>query len=310
MKELNIDFFYFKSFKLVFFDNLNFNTTSLGSDISILNQIASGKHYFCYYLLKAKTPLIICSSIIFNNSVAFYKIIELIQSLVLKFNLNIYPFIVTLPQYAYEPNMYELALTTSYYGSSAHTISDKFKAILLFNSDFSSNNIDLNFLGKFKGDKLTVACSAFGSKKLLNYDLLLPIQSNFEIEEHFINLQGFLQKTKAIFLNTGSSITSHNFFSTLLSKLKGVNNLEGKKLLTLDHVLGYNTSNQVSTSIIGNLSWVKLSLNKNKNIFINTQKLFLNSNVFNFYVSSQSLTSRIMFICSKQFISKSTFFGK
>jgi hypothetical protein len=229
-----------KVFTLGFFNKLNFNTTSLGSDISILSKIAEGKHYICYYLLKAKMPLILCGSEIVNQCAAYFDVLKLIQKLILNFNLSASPVVSVFPSFAFEPNMHELALSTNSLATNALTYSN-FKALLFLNTDSSfCRPIKL-----FKGSKFLISCNAFGSKDLLTYDLLLPIHSNFEMSEHFLNLQGFLQKTKPIFLNIGVALPYYSFFNTLSNKLKNLLS-EGATLVDnnafLSRMLGYSLS--------------------------------------------------------------------
>ncbi len=294
-----------KVFTLGFFNKLNFNTTSLGSDISILSKIAEGKHYICYYLLKAKMPLILCGSEIVNQCAAYFDVLKLIQKLILNFNLSASPVVSVLPSFAFEPNMHELALSTNSLATNALTYSN-FKALLFLNTDSSfCRPIKL-----FKGSKFLISCNAFGSKDLLTYDLLLPIHSNFEMSEHFLNLQGFLQKTKPIFLNIGAALPYYSFFNTLSNKLKNLLS-EGATLVDnnafLSRMLGYSLSTN-SLSVLSKVNWLNHSKFKTNQSYLKNVKTFLSSNVCNFYVSSQSLTSRIMTLCSKQFTSTKTFY--
>lgn len=292
-----------KIFTIGFFNNLNYNATSLGSDLSVLSKIVEGKHYFCHYLAVAKNPLILYSSGIIDLPI--YSTVITLQSIVLKFKVSLKNFISILPQHAYEPNMYELALSSNTMGF-IDSLKKHFSAVLIFNSNFT---VKSSLFENYNGSKFLVACSPYGSKNLLDYDMLLPVCSNFEMEEYFLNLQGFLQKTKPIFLNTGLSLTYSKFFDTLLNTVTNNNKIQlDYTSIRLKNVLGYNLECN-NTPIISKLDWFAASFVSKKRFF-STKAVFLSSNISNFYISSQSLTSRIMALCSKQFISNNTFFGK
>lgn len=123
-----------KIFTIGFFNNLNYNATSLGSDLSVLSKIVEGKHYFCHYLAVAKNPLILYSSGIIDLPI--YSTVITLQSIVLKFKVSLKNFISILPQHAYEPNMYELALSSNTMGF-IDSLKKHFSAVLIFNSNFN-----------------------------------------------------------------------------------------------------------------------------------------------------------------------------
>ncbi len=57
--------------------NLNFNFTTLGNDLSILNKIISGNHYICNYLMKANNPYIFFSSSLIDTT--YYRLLLNLQ---------------------------------------------------------------------------------------------------------------------------------------------------------------------------------------------------------------------------------------
>ena len=253
---------YFKgNFKLLTIGslfNFTFSVTSLGSNVSILQNILEGNHTICKNLKKSKNPILIYNTEIFkrNDSKILFKIIEILKltNIIRKTwnGLNI-------------SNSYLNETGTNYlYPFSYLTLKDLFcfSSIYLINGTLDNNVINIkklvesNLLNFINLNSKTINKSIFieqhpfknkivqfnNKPKLLNFKkyLYLPSNTFFEVNETYLNTEGLIKRTNKL-ISTKKTKSHWKLIREILSYVKKISYLHNQKE---KNILSFNMMNQ------------------------------------------------------------------
>jgi len=270
-------------YSIGFFSNLNYKVNHLGNDLTILSAIAEGRHFLTHYLLKAKNPLILVGSSVLNSSLQ--KLLINLQNSCFKFNKQLVSNFVAI-LHKNSTTIHAAELNT--FGCNTNNLHESKEPSILYciNTSTPVKNNMSDFI---------VYQTSLGSDNLKNADLLLPAVTSYEESTRFINLNGFVQSTKAIFFDFGSAKKGKDIIS-LLSKSLGLRNpsLDDSYIREHSRLLNYY-SNQLCV--------INFSCNP-----ISFKNSIWSSSISNFYLDDcVSKTSKLMSLCSKSFIKPYTF---
>jgi len=296
-------------------NNYNLNCEHLGNNIDILKKIIKGNHHFSTvitnFLKKNLKNQKISSifknevSVIFGNEIIqtqnhinILKTLKTIKNPFLNFQYNV------LELYSGRINMFE----TGFYNHNKINNNEN-SIFYLLNTETLKNYKKGDFV-IFQGDHNTTLRTYF--------DVILPTANWTEKSSLYLNCFGFLQKTQFGILppiNAREDWKITEMLVKCFEKEKTQNILTSNDRLIKIH---YDLNN-LSPNLMNFVNKYKIKENQKLNLEYknNTISYFKSSNmpfksfIFNYYqMSSVEKSSKIMNICSKDFISKKLNFSK
>ena len=293
-----------KIFSVGFNSDLNYSVTSLGTNLAVLDDIVLGKHFLCKHLVSAKNPLILVGSALCSSNPAVYNSLQTLSVNLRKYNKSLVEsFIHILTATASETNLLELGSPSNDY----YTLkSSRASANVLLSQDCLA---DANIIGTLK-NTFAVQIGPHGTSHSTKYNLLLPSLLFTETSETYINLQGFVQKTKSIFFDIPLAKSVNQIFEELHKYLTGVNLYDTTIQTRLEAYLGFNP---VKVTFPTRLS-ITPAFEKTRKFSLKPGNTSLADShtqaaISNFYLDDSILqASKIMSLCSKHFTKIETTF--
>ncbi len=296
-------------------NNYNLNCEHLGNNISVLNDIISGKHKFCavisnFLKKNSKNQKIANSfknsiSILFGNEFTQYKnaanIIRTLKSIknpFFTFDYNV------LKLSSGEINMLELGFFNKIkINKNENTI------FYLLNTETLENYKNGDFV-IFQGDHNTALRSYF--------DVILPNVNWTEKSSLYLNCFGFIQKTQfgilpPINCRDDWKIT-YMILNTILNQNIKQTSPSSTQLQNIHHLVNTfspNLMNFINKYKTKNKQGINLTYSNNTKINIKTTKMPFKSFISNYYqMSSIEKASKVMTACSQSFVAKKLNFSK
>lgn len=281
------------NFKVISFNsvlNLTFPVYNMGSTIKNLLLFIEGRHQFCKYFVKAKTPSIIIGQTFFeilgDKQTKLFINVLVKNTSVLQNNWN---GINILSKSASDVATYELGI--------------KIKPVKNLNIDFLYC-IGESIFSRPAKNTFIVYQGHQGINQIKVANLILPGSAFTEKEATFINIEGRFQKTKLALLPPGNSKVDSNILYVIIDKLNYGFNYNAtiflyKKLLTI--IPSIHRQHVVNSLFVTNNFELKLNTIF-KNTFIPASKLE------NFYIADSITKSSITMVkCSKSLLSRMPF---
>lgn len=291
-------------YNLGFYSTLNYYTKHLGNNLNVLIKVLEGNHWFCQKLLLAQNPLVIIGSSFFQRMDNLYKLLPLLQRLLLNnssirasgnsnfFNIN------HLPWASNTVTALDLNLKSSNYFRT------KLPAdfIYLLGADDIASPILKST------DGLCVYQGHHGDQSVSKADIILPSITYFEKDSTYSSIEGSPLQTKAIFYNLGKARNDWKILRALAEVLDVSLVFSSKKELhqRLVNLIPYYKHNWVANTHFDYL--VKKLFSKNSVVASYCTTPFA-SYVNNFYLNdSISRASKTMSLCSSSYNLRGRFF--
>lgn len=199
-------------------DNQTYNIEELGTDISLLEDIISGKHSFAKKLSNAKKPMIIIGEETLSRKDG-YAILSLVHEIVEKYNLVTKDWngFNLLHKSAASVGALDLGFIYGKNGDGTANIlkqsnDGKVKMLYLLGAD----DFDISTIGK---ECFVVYQGHHGDAAANRADVILPEAAYTEQDGIFVNLEGRPQYTRAAIAPPGEAKESWEIITSLASKL-------------------------------------------------------------------------------------------
>ena len=295
-------------------NNYNFNCEHLGNNISVLKKIVKGNHPFSTVisnfvkksLKNQKIPNLFKNhvSILFGNEIiqtqnhiSLIKALKSIKNPFLNFDYNV------LELFAGKINMLE----TGFYNSNKLNNQEN-TIFYLLNTEILKNHKKGDFV-IFQGDH---------NKNLRSYfDVILPTVNWTEKSSLYLNCFGLLQKTQFAVLPPVNAREDWKITYMLLNAFEAdiKNNLTSKEHLTKIHNylnnLSPNLMNFINKYKIKSTQTLDIQYKNNTKIYEYIPNMPFKTFIFNYYqINSVEKSSKIMSLCTKDFVAKKLNFSK
>lgn len=271
--------------------NLTYDVKDLGQDFNTLHQIIEGKHPFSKKLFEAKKPIVILGNGLLTgkNGSSIYKYLfkKLHGTNVISDKWNGFNVLHTGASCVGSLDL-GLGYTSIYHNEAENTLDTTEHFVYLLGADdFELINPNKHFI---------VYQGHHGDYGANIANVILPGSAYTEKSGTYVNLEGRVQKTKAVFEAPGEGREDWKIIralSEICGNIPLYNTIEElrKSIFTeIPHLANYG---QITTSHLMDISALKTDINK-----INNQNIVANNN--NFYLTNAiSRASQIMAKCSK-----------